>query len=72
MSEERTTGIVKWASHDKGFGFIDHEGNTYAYMPGSEVQAVGYRNLVEGERVTFVVTQGQQGPQASQVKRVNS
>jgi CspA family cold shock protein len=38
----------------------------------SEIQSDGYRELTEGEHVTFVVTQGQKGPQASQVRRANS
>jgi CspA family cold shock protein len=59
MSEERVTGIVKWASPEKGFGFIEHEGDTYVFIPYSEIQAVGYRALIEGEHVTFVVTQGE-------------
>ena len=69
MSENRVTGTVKWASPERGFGFIEHEGDTYAFIPYSELQAVGYRELIEGERVTFVVTQDQKGRQASQVAR---
>jgi CspA family cold shock protein len=72
MSENRVTGTVKWASPERGFGFIEHEGDTYAFIPYSELEAVGYRELIEGERVSFVVTQGQKGPQASQVRRVNT
>lgn len=68
MSEEHITGIVKWVSLEKGFGFIENEGGTY---PDSEIQAVGYRALIEGERVTFVVTQDQKGRQASQIARAN-
>jgi len=72
MSEERIIGTVKWASHEMGFGFVEHEGSTYAFMPNCEIQAVDYRGLIEGENVTFVVTLAQQGPQASQIRRANS
>jgi CspA family cold shock protein len=70
MSEERTTGIVKWFSAQKGFGFIEREGAPDVFVHYSEIQGDGYRGLTEGEHVTFVVTQGQKGPQASQVARV--
>jgi cold shock protein len=71
MSEQRTTGIVKWASLEKGFGFIENDDGTYAFVPDSKIQAVGYRALIEGDYVSFVVTQGQKGPQASRVARAN-
>lgn len=69
MSEERTTGIVKWVSLEKGFGFIEYEGGTYAFVPDSEIQAVGYRALIEGDHVSFLITQDQKRRQASQVAR---
>jgi CspA family cold shock protein len=69
MSEERTTGIVKWFNAQKGFGFIEREGAPDVFVHHTEIQGDGYRELTEGERVTFVVTQGQKGPQASQVTR---
>jgi CspA family cold shock protein len=71
MSEERITGIVKWASLGKGFGFIEYDSDTYVFIPDSEIQAVGYRALIKGDHVSFVVTQDQKGRQASQVARAN-
>ena len=67
MSEERITGSVKWINSEKGFGFIEHGSDTYVFIPYNELQAIGYRELFEGERVTFIVTQDQKGPRASQV-----
>jgi len=72
MSEERTTGTVKWFNAQKGFGFIEREGAPDVFVHHSEIQADGYRELNEGEQVTFIVTQGQKGPQATQVRRANS
>lgn len=69
MSEERTTGIVKWVSLKKGFGFIEYKGGNYVFLPDSEIQAVGYRALIEGDHVSFVFTQDHKGRQASQVAR---
>lgn len=72
MSEERTNGTVKWFNAQKGFGFIEREGAPDVFVHHSEIQGDGYRELAEGERVTFVVTQGQKGPQASRVMRANN
>ena len=71
MSEERTNGIVKWFNAQKGFGFIERESGPDVFVHHSEIQGDGYRELAEGERVTFVVTQGQKGLQASRVIREN-
>ncbi len=72
MSEEREFGTVKWFNSQKGFGFIERQGGPDVFVHHSEIQSEGYRELNEGERVSFVVTQGQKGPQASQVRRENS
>ncbi len=71
MSQERITGTVKWFNADKGFGFIEREGAPDVFVHHSEIQGDGYRELAEGEHVTFIVTQGQKGLQASQVARAN-
>ncbi len=71
MSEERVTGVVKWFNAQKGFGFIEREGAPDVFVHHSEIMGDGYRELNEGETVTFVVTQGQKGPQASRVARGN-
>ncbi len=72
MSEEREFGTVKWFNSQKGFGFIERQGGPDVFVHHSEIQSEGYRELNEGERVSFVVTQGQKGPQASQVRREDS
>ena len=65
---ERITGTVKWFNGDKGFGFIEHEGGADVFVHQSEIMTEGYRNLNEGQRVEFEITQGAKGLQASQVK----
>lgn len=72
MSEERTSGTVKWFNAQKGFGFIEREGAPDVFVHHSEIVGDGYRELAEGERVEFTVTQGQKGPQASRVTRQGS
>ncbi|MEN9544793.1 MAG: hypothetical protein RLZZ598_1626 [Pseudomonadota bacterium] len=63
------TGIVKWFNEGKGFGFIaPDDGGKDLFAHFSEIQADGFKVLVENQRVEFVVTQGQKGPQASKIR----
>lgn len=70
MSEERVTGTVKWFNAQKGFGFIERQGGPDVFVHQSAIQGEGYRELVEGEKVEFIITQGEKGPQASRVVRL--
>ena len=64
-------GIVKWFNASKGYGFITpDEGGAELFVHHSQIQMNGYRQLEEGQRVTFEVTQGQKGLQASNVSAV--
>jgi CspA family cold shock protein len=64
-----TTGAVKWFSAEKGFGFITPEdGSADVFVHFSAIAGDGYKNLDEGAKVEFEVTQGPKGPQASSVK----
>jgi len=63
------TGTVKWFNATKGFGFITPEsGGEDLFVHQSEIRVQGYRELTEGQRVEFDVTQGRKGMQASAVK----
>jgi len=60
---------VKWFSSEKGYGFITQDdGGPDVFVHSSAIAAEGYRNLEEGQRVQFDVTQGQKGPQAANVR----
>jgi CspA family cold shock protein len=62
-------GTVKWFNDAKGYGFITPEdGSKDLFAHFSEIQGSGFKSLQEGQRVEFVVKQGQKGPQASQIK----
>jgi CspA family cold shock protein len=71
LIEERSavaSGTVKWFNSEKGFGFIEQEGggpDVFAHY--SNISGSGYRELQEGQKVTFDVTQGQKGPQAENI-----
>ncbi|GAA2082954.1 cold-shock protein [Kitasatospora saccharophila] len=62
-------GTVKWFNAEKGFGFIEQEGggpDVFAHY--SNINASGFRELLEGQKVEFDVTQGQKGPQAENIR----
>ena len=61
-------GTVKWFNADKGYGFVSPEGGGEdLFVHFSAIQGSGYKSLDEGQRVSYTVTQGQKGPQASEV-----
>ncbi|WP_424187116.1 cold-shock protein [Actinokineospora sp. G85] len=62
------SGVVKWFNAEKGFGFIEQDGGgPDVFVHFSAIAATGFRELQEGQKVTFEVTQGQKGPQAENV-----
>ena len=61
------SGTVKWFNEDKGFGFIEREGGKDVFVHFRAINGTGRKTLVEGQRVTFEVTEGQKGPQAENI-----
>jgi CspA family cold shock protein len=62
------TGAVKWFNSSKGFGFITpDDGGPDVFAHFSSINASGYRELAEGQKVDFEVEQGPKGPQAKRV-----
>ena len=47
-------GTVKWFNAEKGFGFISNDnGGEDVFVHFSAIQTSGYRQLEEGQKVTF-------------------
>jgi CspA family cold shock protein len=67
---ERVTGTVKWFNRAKGYGFIAREGGEDVFVHYSAIQADGFRNLEEGERVEFKVEKGSKGSYATGVVKL--
>ena len=64
---DKIQGVVKWFNGAKGYGFIEREGGDDVFVHFNAIVGDGYKNLEEGQRVEFIVTQGQKGPQAEDV-----
>ena len=63
-------GTVKWFNAEKGFGFISRDEGGDVFVHHTAIIGEGYRSLEEGQKVSFDVTQGQKGPQASNVTKL--
>ena len=64
-----TTGTVKWFNDSKGFGFITPDGggkDLFAHF--SAIQGEGHKSLRENQKVSFEVTNGPKGAQATSIK----
>ena len=65
-----TTGIVKWFSSQKGYGFVPQENGPDVFVHHSAIQGEGDKNLDENQKVQFDITEGPKGPQAANVRPV--
>ncbi len=64
------TGTVKWFNDSKGYGFITPESGQDLFCHYSSITGEGYKSLKDGDKVTFEVSQGPKGPQATNVKKI--
>lgn len=65
---ERQVGTVKWFNDAKGFGFLSRTDGEDVFVHFRAIQGSGFKSLQEGQKVSFVVTQGQKGLQADAVE----
>ena len=62
-------GTVKWFNSEKGFGFITNsENNEDLFVHFSGIASDGYKSLNDGDDVTFDITTGAKGLQATNVR----
>jgi len=63
-------GTVKWFNSEKGFGFIEVEGENDVFVHFSAILGEGFKTLDEGQKVEFEVVDGNRGPQAANVVKL--
>lgn len=61
-------GKVKWFNSLKGYGFITPQDGKDVFVHYSAIEGEGYRNLNEGDEVSFDVVEGNKGQQAASVR----
>lgn len=66
------TGTVKWFNDTKGYGFITlDDGSKDCFVHHTAIEGEGFKSLAEGDRVQFDIVQGQKGPAADKVVKVD-
>ncbi len=63
-------GTVKWFNAEKGFGFIEVEGEEDIFVHFSAIEGDGFKSLDEGQQVEFEVVEGNRGLQAASVVKI--
>lgn len=63
-------GKVKWFNAEKGFGFIEVEGQEDVFVHFSSIDSEGYKSLDDGQEVEFEIVDGDRGPQAANVTKI--
>ena len=64
-------GTVKWFNSEKGFGLLSNDnGGEDVFVHFSALNMDGFKELKDGEKVEFEVTEGAKGPQAANVTRI--
>jgi CspA family cold shock protein len=61
-------GTIKWYNPRKGFGFIEVEEGNDVFIHQSKVPEGTFLN--DGDKVSFEIEEGEKGPQATNVKKV--
>lgn len=65
------TGVVKWFSDQKGYGFIAPDGGGKdIFVHHSGIEGEGFKSLKEGDKVQYEVVQSPKGEQAAKVSKI--
>lgn len=72
MSAERTNGVVKRFSDDRGYGFIGVRGGRDVFVSAREVKNAGLATLYEGQHVSFTTRETDKGLHAENLTLLDS
>ena len=65
-------GKVKWFNGKKGYGFIERDDKEKdVFVHASAVREAGFRFLNEGDSLEFSVEDGDKGPSAVNLKKID-
>jgi CspA family cold shock protein len=63
------TGVVKWFSEEKGYGFITpDEGSKDLFVHHTGISGDGFKSLDDGQKVEYDEEAGDKGPKAVNVR----
>jgi len=65
---ERRQGPVKWFDTAKGYGFIVSPEGEDVFVHYRAIHGEGFKNLLEGQLVTYLQVKSQKGWQAAEVE----
>ncbi len=66
MQKETKEGQVRWFDEKKGYGFIVSCGLDY-FVHYKQIMGTGFKNLTEGQKVSFTPSNGLKGEIAENV-----
>ena len=69
-SSEQESGTVKWFNVKKGYGFITRDQGDDVFVHFRNIEGGGRRGIDEGQRVSFIVINGDKGLQADEVTTI--
>ena len=66
----RKQGRIKWFNNAKGYGFIGQDGGSDVFVHYSSIKGEGFKTLNENDLVQFEIVEGEKGPQAADVTKL--
>ena len=71
-SNSKHKGTVKWFHDNKGYGFINSDKGEEIFVHYSEIKSDGFKKLKRGEKVEFILDNGDKDLLARDVTIVES
>ena len=69
---DKVVGFVKWFNTAKGYGFILSPEDEDVFVHYRAIQAEGFKNLTDGQEVSYLQVKSEKGWQAAEVEILHS